>query len=73
MASPLIAIVGDANPNRQFSPPMKDPAKAKKAAEEIGTELAKRGARLLVYGGRLSRPMLCAVLLRASPPRIAAS
>ena len=51
MASPLIAIVGDANPNRKFSPPMKNPAKAITAAEEIGTELAKRGARLLVYGG----------------------
>jgi hypothetical protein len=30
---------------------MKDPSKAKKAAEELGTELAQRGARLLVYGG----------------------
>ena len=33
---------------------MKDPATAKKAAQEIGTELAERGARLLVYG----RPFL---------------
>jgi hypothetical protein len=30
---------------------MKDPARAKKAAEELGGELARRGARLLVYGG----------------------
>src|ERR1700756_4921086 len=30
---------------------LRDPAKAKKAAEELGTELAQRGARLLVYGG----------------------
>ena len=51
MDSPLIAIVGDADPNRTFNPPMQDPAGAKKAAEELGTELAKRGARLLVYGG----------------------
>jgi hypothetical protein len=51
MNSPLIAIVGDANPQRTFDPVMKDPAKAKKAAEELGTELAQRGARLLVYGG----------------------
>ena len=33
---------------------MKDPATAKKAAQEIGTEFAQRGARLLVYG----RPFL---------------
>jgi hypothetical protein len=51
MATPLIAIVGDANSNRAFSPVMKDPAKAKRAAEELGTELAQRHARLLVYGG----------------------
>jgi len=51
MGGLLVAIVGDANPNRQFNPPMKDAAKAKKAAQELGTELARRGARLLVYGG----------------------
>jgi hypothetical protein len=51
MTAPLFAVVGDANPARTFSPAMKDPAKASKAAEELGTELAKRGARLLVYGG----------------------
>src|SRR6516162_5200346 len=51
MTGPLIAIVGDANPTRTFTPVMKDPSKAKKAAEELGTELAQRGARLLVYGG----------------------
>ena len=51
MAGPLIAIVGDANPNRVFDPPMKNAAKAKKAAFELGTELAKHHARLLVYGG----------------------
>jgi hypothetical protein len=51
MAGPLIAIVGDVSPNRQFDPPMKSPDRAKKAAAELGTELAHRGARLLVYGG----------------------
>ena len=51
MESPLIAIVGDTSPNRTFAPPMKDPKKAKQAAEELGVELAKHGARLLVYGG----------------------
>lgn len=51
MSGPLIAIVGDVNPKREFTPKMPDPAKAKKAAEQLGTELAKCGARLLVYGG----------------------
>jgi hypothetical protein len=51
MVGPLVAIVGDTSADRQFSPPMKDPAKAKRAAIELGQELAKRGARLLVYGG----------------------
>ena len=59
MAELLIAIVGDItperasdpDPKRKFDPVMKDPAKAKKAAEELGTELAQRGAKLLVYGG----------------------
>jgi hypothetical protein len=47
----LVAIVGDTNPQRQFTPAMDDPDKARKAAEELGAELARRGARLLVYGG----------------------
>jgi hypothetical protein len=51
MAGPLVAIVGDTNPTRTFNPPLKDPAMARKAAEELGAELARRGARLLVYGG----------------------
>lgn len=51
MLSPLIAIVGDITPVRKFTPPMPDPAKAKKAAEQLGAELARNGARLLVYGG----------------------
>ncbi|QSQ19064.1 hypothetical protein JY651_27350 [Pyxidicoccus parkwayensis] len=48
---PIIAVVGDANAQRTFSPPMKDPAMAKLAARELGRELARKGARLLVYGG----------------------
>lgn len=51
MDRPLIAIVGDVNPNRQYEPKMADPAKAKRAAEQLGAELARVGARLLVYGG----------------------
>ena len=51
MTCPLIAIVGDTSSTRVFDPVMKEPAKAKDAAEQLGNELAKRGARLLVYGG----------------------
>jgi hypothetical protein len=51
MAGPMFTVVGDANPERAFTPAMNDPAKARKAAEELGAELARRGARLLVYGG----------------------
>lgn len=51
MQQPLIAIVGDISPTRQLVPPLADPAKARKAAEELGAELAKRNVRLLVYGG----------------------
>ncbi len=42
MASPRIAIVGDANKSRS-------PELAKKAAEALGTELARRGCRILVF------------------------
>jgi fluoride ion exporter CrcB/FEX len=51
MAGPMIAIVGDVKSQRTYDPPMKDPAKARKAAQELGRELAQRGARLQVYGG----------------------
>src|SRR6185436_10309326 len=51
MTSPLIAIVGDITAGRALDPPLADAGKASKAAEELGAELAQRGARLLVYGG----------------------
>ncbi len=51
MQGPLVAIVGDVTEGRQFDPPAQDAAIARQAAVELGTELAKRGARLLVYGG----------------------
>src|SRR5205814_4210866 len=47
----VVAIVGDATPTRTFNPPMKDADKARRAAEELGGELAARGAKLHVYGG----------------------
>ena len=51
MPKPLIAVVGDLNPQRVLDPALLDAVKAKLAAEQIGAELARRGARLLVYGG----------------------
>src|SRR5262245_39594496 len=51
MTSPLIAIVGDISPGRKSELQLEDSEKAKKAAEELGAELARQGARLLVYGG----------------------
>jgi hypothetical protein len=51
MTAPLIAIVGDVSPQRKLDPPLLEPDKARKAAEELGAELARQGARLLVYGG----------------------
>ncbi len=48
---PLVAVVGDLSPGRQLDPPMRDAAAAREAAVALGTELARRGARLLVYGG----------------------
>ena len=47
----LIAIVGDITSTRQLVPILNDPQEAKDAAKQIGAELAKAGARLLVYGG----------------------
>ena len=42
MERPLIAVVGDATK-------CKDPTLARKAAEDLGTELAKQGCRILVF------------------------
>jgi hypothetical protein len=42
MPTPLVAIVGDANKAAQ-------PEMAKKAAADLGYELAKRGDRILVF------------------------
>jgi hypothetical protein len=42
MERPLIAVVGDAHRT-------KNPELAKRAAEDLGAELAKRGCRILVY------------------------
>jgi hypothetical protein len=44
MQAPLIAIVGDANKSG-------NPVLAKKAAEDLGAELARKGCRILVFSG----------------------
>jgi len=67
MDGPLIAIVGDVNPNREFTPVMVDPKLAKKAAIQLGTELAKRGARLLVYGGPFLEASVVAGFVAGKP------
>jgi hypothetical protein len=46
---PLIAIVGCASDARKDELGLREPAQARKAAEEIGRELAKAGCRILVY------------------------
>ena len=47
---------------------MKDPAKAKKAAEELGTELAHAGAKLLVYGGPFLEADVVRGFVAGKPP-----
>jgi hypothetical protein len=69
MAAPLIAVVGDVNPARPFDPPMTDATRAKAAAEAIGAELAKRGARLLVYGGPYLEADVVRGFVAANPSR----
>jgi len=45
MERPLIAVVGDAHRT-------KNPELAKRAAEDLGAEVAKRNCRVLVYSSR---------------------
>ena len=46
---PLIAIAGSAADKRREELQLVDPVTARKAAEEIGRELAKAGCRILIY------------------------
>jgi hypothetical protein len=48
---------------------MRDAAKARKAAEELGAELARRGARLLVYGGLFVEADVVRGFVAAKPPK----
>lgn len=48
---PLIAIIGSVNEKRKYSISVRDPEKAKIAAQNLGKALAKKGYRILVYSG----------------------
>jgi hypothetical protein len=50
MASPLIAVVGSADPTRTYDPPV-DSDVAKRIARALGAELAKQSCSLMVYSG----------------------
>ena len=46
-----ISIVGSVEEGRTYDPPLRNAAEAKKTAELLGTELAKRGYGIIVYAG----------------------
>jgi hypothetical protein len=47
----FISIVGSVEEGRNYDPPVRNAAEAKKIAELLGTELAKRGYGIIVYAG----------------------
>lgn len=49
---PTIAVIGSAEPGRHYDPPVRDPALAVAAAEELGRELATQGCHILVHSSR---------------------
>lgn len=48
MPEPTITILGSVDPRREVELKLRDPLVARRAAEEIGAELAKKGCRILV-------------------------
>ncbi len=73
MIGPLIAIVGDTSADRKFDPPMKDPAKAKRAAEELGGSSPAVARGSSSTGARFWKQTLCEVSSPAIQRVIAAS
>lgn len=69
MTAPVISIVGDISPGRDLDPPSRNPQNAIRAAEELGAELAKRGARLVVYGGQFLEADVVRGFVAANPSR----
>ena len=51
MAMKFISIVGSVEEGRTYEPPVRNAAEAKKIAEMLGMELAKRGYGIIVYAG----------------------
>jgi len=51
MSMKYISIVGSVEDGRTYDPPLRDAAGAKKTAELLGTELARRGYGIIVYAG----------------------
>lgn len=49
MPRPRVAVVGSVKGTRTFDPPVRQPAEARQAAEEIGRELAEAEWDLTVY------------------------
>ncbi|MFI8993260.1 hypothetical protein [Streptomyces sp. NPDC053542] len=47
-----IAVVGSADPDRRYDPPLRNHVLADTAAAELGRELAGRGCEIAVYSGR---------------------
>ena len=55
MSGPLILIVGSADSTREdYNPPLINPGDAPAAAKAIGTELGRRGCRIVVYSASKS-------------------
>src|SRR5262249_6564986 len=50
-AMKFISIVGSVEEGRPYDPPVRNAADAKKTAELLGTELARRGYGIIVYAG----------------------
>jgi len=49
MDSKIIAIIGSIDANRKYDPELRDPQGARKAAEQLGQELANKGCKIIVY------------------------
>lgn len=49
MDSRIVAIIGSADEHRTYDPELRDPEGARKAAEQLGQELAEEGCKIIVY------------------------
>ena len=65
----FISIVGSAEEGRAYDPPVRNAADAKKTAELLGTELAKRGYGIIVYGSAFIERDVVRGFVKASKAR----